>query len=276
MKVFIIPNFQKQKTAAVFKETVAILGELGAETIVTEQNAGGNFGTVMSEEEAFAVCDAVIAIGGDGSIIHAAKKASGYGKALLGINCGRVGYLSGLESGSLGKLKAFVNGEYSVENRNMMCAEFVSDGKRYKKEFLNDAVVSKGTLSRIIDVGAEFSDSSVHYRADGVIVSTPTGSTAYSMAAGGPIVAPELDVMIITPISAHSFQNRSIVLGAGEKIELVNESEPDNEVYISIDGEESYRLNAGARVAVKRAERTVKLIRIENKPFFKTLANKII
>ena len=157
-----------------------------------------------------------------------------------------------------------------------MCAEFVSDGKRYKKEFLNDAVVSKGTLSRIIDVGAEFSDSSVHYRADGVIVSTPTGSTAYSMAAGGPIVAPELDVMIITPISAHSFQNRSIVLGAGEKIELVNESEPDNEVYISIDGEESYRLNAGARVAVKRAERTVKLIRIENKPFFKTLANKII
>ena len=109
-----------------------------------------------------------------------------------------------------------------------------------------------------------------------MIVSTPTGSTAYSMAAGGPIVAPELDVMIITPISAHSFQNRSIVLGAGEKLEPVNESEPDNEVYISIDGEESYRLNAGARVAVKRAERTVKLIRIENKPFFKTLANKII
>ncbi len=276
MRIYLIPNFQKERTRDTLQKTAELLRGLGAELLASFEQCKALGCTPVTEEEGFSHADTVIAIGGDGSIIHAAKTASLYNKAVLGINCGRVGYLSGLEPESLDKLKALLSGDYIVESRRMLSAEFMSEGAEQRLCILNDAAVTRGRLSRMIDVGVGFGETSINYRADGVIVATPTGSTAYSMAAGGPIVAPELDVMIITPVSAHSFQNRPIVLGTDEPISLINRSATDNEVYISVDGEAPYLLSAGAEVKILRSEHTVKLIKIENRPFVETLAKKII
>lgn len=276
MKVYIIPNFLKEKTDVCLKNTYDKLISLDNEIIFSENICCGYKATYLSENDAFFACDYVIVIGGDGSIIHEAKKAAQYNKSVLGINCGRLGYLSGIEADEIDKLEAIQEGKYFIENRSMMVAEFESGQKKYKEEFLNDAVVSKGAISRIIDVSVNFQDSSVNYRADGVIVATSTGSTAYSLSAGGPIVSPELDVTIVTPISAHSFQNKSIVLPTNEKLSIKNISPSNTEVYLSIDGEEVYKIDSESVVSFSKSPHQVKLIKIAKKSFFDTLANKIV
>lgn len=229
----------------------------------------------LPEEQAMEEADLVVVIGGDGSIIHAAKKAARYEKAVLGINCGRLGYLSGLEPEHLSSLSALLSEDYTVETRSMLSAAFESDHQLYHKEFLNDAVVSKGALSRMIDVNVSFSEGSLSYRADGLIVSTATGATAYSMSAGGPIVAPGLDAVIVTPISAHSFQNRSIVFPSQEALDIRNQSQEDIEVYVSIDGEDAYLLESGGCVTIGRTLHKARILKIENRSFFDTLSEKL-
>ncbi len=276
MKIYIIPNFSKEKTALTLKNTVKKLQSLGMEIIFSEKISSEYNHCIMLEDEAFRTADLIIVIGGDGSIIHAAKKAADYNKSVLGINCGRLGFLSGLEYDETDLLDAVNSGDFTIENRNMMIAEFQSEGKKYKEEFLNDAVISKGAISRIIDVSVNFSDSKVCYRADGVIIATSTGSTAYSLSAGGPIVAPELDVTVVTPISAHSFQNKSIVLNSAEKLTVTNNSPKNTSVYLSIDGEQAYKIDTNQSVTFLKSDRQVKLVKIAKKSFFETLSNKLV
>lgn len=275
MKIYLVPNFNKEKTPAVFNDVIAFLKKHGAEITVSDEALIDNEFVFLSEREALCECDMVIVIGGDGSIIHTAKKAAVHNKAVLGINCGRVGFLSGLESKNTESISRIFNGIYKTERRDILTASFECDGKSYNLPFLNDAVISRGTVSRMIDLEVGFGDNSIDYRADGVIISTSTGATAYSMAAGGPIVDPELNAMIVTPISAHSFKNRSIVLKNSEKLTVTNTSGDDNDVFITIDGEESFKLESNYNVTISRSELVARLIKIDNTSFFNTLSDKL-
>ena len=275
MKILVISNFSNQKAGGVYVETVNVLLKLGCEVIVTSESDKISNETVMRCSDAYKKCDRVIAIGGDGSIIHVAKKAAAYRKPVLGINCGRLGYLSGLEADNLSRLNDFVSGNYTVECRSMLTAEFTLRGKKVKKSFLNDAVIAKGAISRMVDLKVGFDNNFVDYHADGVIVSTSTGATAYSMSAGGPIVAPDLDLILVTPISAHSFHNRSIALSVNTPLSITNNTERHSDVYLSIDGEQAFKLGKNDVVTISRSPLTAQIIKIDNVPFFETLSNKI-
>ncbi len=274
MKIYIVPNFNKSNTKSVFERAYNILKENGVQIIISENIDYVDGYLFLPEKEAFYECDVVIVIGGDGTLIHTAKKAAIYKKSVLGINCGRVGYLSGLEPENLDKLTKLISGEYKTEIRMILSASFENDGKTVCLPFLNDAVITRGSVSRMIDLSVGFGGSRVAYRADGVIISTSTGATAYSMAAGGPIVDPELDIIVVTPISAFSFNNRSIVLNNSEELTVKNVSNPKNDVYVSIDGEESYKIKTLQTVKITKSSLVAKLIRIDNTSFFDTLSEK--
>lgn len=275
MKIYLVPNFIKEKTKYVFKKCTEILLNLSCELIVSDQTILSDDYIYMKENDAFYNCDIVIVIGGDGTIIHTAKKASVYNKAVLGINCGKVGFLAGLEIDNLSRLNCLIEGDYKIESRNILKASFVVNDNIVSLPFLNDAVVIRGSVSRMIDVSVGFGESCVDYRADGVIISTATGSTAYSMAAGGPIVDPELNAILVTPISAFSLSNRSLVLKNSEQLTITNNSDPNNDVFISLDGENSYKIESGNKIVISNSSLIANLIKIDNVSFFDTLSDKL-
>ena len=275
MKIYLVPNFNKEKTKEVFDKVTDILLSAGCEILISDITQKNSNYIYLSEAEALFNCDYILVIGGDGTIIHTAKKAAIYNKSVLGINCGRVGYLAGLEIKNLDKILCLLSGEFKIESRNILNASFNNDGVLLSLPFLNDAVITRGSISRMIDVSVGFNDSSIDYRADGVIISTATGSTAYSMAAGGPIVDPKLNAIIVTPISAYSLSNRPLVLNNSEELTVTNISDVQNEVYISLDGESSYKINQYEKITISNSTLIARLIKIDNVSFFDTLSEKL-
>lgn len=221
-------------------------------------------------------CDFVIAYGGDGTILNAAKKAAYYNKSVLGINGGRLGYTAGLESNELSLLKNLKTGEYTIDERMMLEVTVSSEDKQKKFYCINDAVVSRGALSRIVDISLNVGENEImHTRSDGIIVSTPTGSTAYSLSAGGPILDPSIGGVLITAICAHSLFDRPIVLSDKETVKIMVKQKGDTETYLTIDGQTSVKIDQDNTVTVKKAEDfSAKLIRIKNESFMNILNKK--
>ena len=220
--------------------------------------------------------DFAIAFGGDGTIIHAAKLCSAYKKSVLGINGGRLGYTAGIEQNELYLLNKLKLGEYIVDKR-MMLEVCVSDESGEQKFYCaNDAVVSRGSLSRIVDISLEVGENEIlHTRSDGVIVSTPTGSTAYSLSAGGPILDPSVGGILITAICPHSLYSRPIVLNEKETVRIKVQQTGDLEAYLTVDGETGIKLNKNDVVTVKKTDDfTVDFIRIKNESFMNILNKK--
>ena len=215
--------------------------------------------------------DILVVIGGDGTIIHSAKRAAEYSKPVLGLNAGRVGYLAGLEGNELDKLKNLITGDYKIKNRMLLSVK-VGDKEYFS---LNDAVISKGPLSRMIDITVTLDGEHISYRADGLIAATPTGSTAYSLSAGGPIVDPDLDTIILTPICPQSLYARPILIAPNEEIQISVTPPEDTGAYITIDGEQACPILEGQTVTVKRADNMrVGIIELQKGVFLNALADK--
>lgn len=278
MKVMIIPNFEKKNALSCTLAVCRHLENAGTEILMGQESAelvedpAVRFG---DPEEQMQLCDAVIAIGGDGTIIHAAKNAVRYAKPVLGINAGRLGFLAGLEQDELEKLSRLVTGNYEIEER-MMLEVIHSTAEKEESYFaLNDAVVSKGSLSRMIDLEIYCMDRFVaSYRADGIILSTPTGSTAYALSAGGPIIEPSMNSIAMTPISPHSLFDRTILFSAENELTVRSTSETGTEVYLTIDGETGIRLSPGDGLTVKKSAVPARIIRIRNRAFYEVLNQK--
>ncbi len=218
-------------------------------------------------------CDLSISVGGDGTTLNVAKIAAEANKATLGINAGRLGFMSGLEKNELKLLKNLVDGSYEIEERMMLSATI--DGKEY--HCLNDAVISRGDLARLIDIsvysdGREVTTS----RADGMIFSTPTGSTAYSMAAGGPVLSPDNHCYVVTPICPHSLINRSIVFSSDKMLDVTVNNDKNNNAYLSIDGEKSIPIQSNMHITIAKSSLTAKLIKIKPDNFYEILNKKIV
>ena len=219
--------------------------------------------------------DFAVAFGGDGTILHAAKMLAPYNKGVLGINGGHLGYTAGLEVDELDLLSGLHSVHYKIDKRMMFEITVNSDESKYY--CINDAVISKGALSKIIDISVMAGGNAIiHTCSDGVIVSTPTGSTAYSLSAGGPILDPSINSILITPICPHSFFSRPVVLSEDEIIKVRVNNRGGAEAYLTSDGETSIKISENDVITIKKAECiTANLIRIKDESFMNILHNKL-
>lgn len=233
-----------------------------------------------NEANLMELCDIAIAIGGDGTTLNIAKKAANKGKPVLGINAGRLGFMSGLEKDELELLNKVVLSDYSIDERLMLEAQIIDrDAKTVIATFkcLNDAVISRGNFARLIDIEILSNARNVSkMRADGIIISTPTGSTAYSMAAGGPVVSPEADCIIATPICPHSLMDRSIIFSTDCELNIKAGNDKSDCPVLNIDGQEAIVLEDGQSVRIRVSDTKTKLIKIKPENFYEILNKKII
>lgn len=222
--------------------------------------------------------DLLISIGGDGTIIHSAHRAAAFDKPILGINAGRLGFLAGLEKQELHLLGALINNDYTVDNRMMLSVKHY-EGDNFIREYvcLNDVVIGRGNSLRLCEVEATSEGKRIFdYQADGVIVATPTGSTAYSLSAGGPVVDTAIESLILTPICNHSLFSRSMIFRADSVIELKVKNPEISLPLFSCDGENGVTMGAESRLIVTRSDKFAKIIRIKSDSFADILSHKLI
>jgi NAD+ kinase len=247
---------------------------------VVEENAGR--GPEPSLDLAADPVDLVVALGGDGTFLRASRLAVGTDVPVLGVNIGRLGFLTAIPAARLeAGLDQVVSGEAILEHRFRLRATLQRDGEFSRDEFyaLNDVVVHTSGAARVTPLTLSVGDPGDmeevgSFAADGVIVSTPTGSTAYSMSAGGPIIAPNVEALVVTPICPHSLAVRPLVLPAEETIR-VGSLDPDSDHQLTIDGQVVRHLAPEESVFVAREERPLALVRLPGQTFFKTMRRKL-
>ena len=214
--------------------------------------------------------DMVICFGGDGTILHMAKAATRKGIPILGVNIGTMGFMAELESTELDKLARIARGDYTLDSRMMLDVTVQRDRDIIFHDIcLNDAVVTKGAVARIVHLAVKCDGiQAMECGGDGVIISTPTGSTAYSYSAGGPIVEPEAENISITPICAHEMGSRSIVASDKRVVTVEMVQNARRNAYLSVDGGRAVRLNMGDIATIKKSHLTTKLVRLKDRSFY--------
>ena len=214
--------------------------------------------------------DLVICFGGDGTILHMAKTATRRGIPILGVNIGTMGFMAELESTELDKLALLAKGEYTLESRMMLDVTVQRDRDIIFHDIcLNDVVVTKGAVARIVHLEVKCDGvPAMECGGDGVIVATPTGSTAYSFSAGGPIVEPEAKNIIITPICAHDVGSRCIMTSDKRVINVAIVKNARRNAFLSVDGGKAQRINMGDMVTIKKSNLETKLLRLKDRSFF--------
>ena len=230
-----------------------------------------------SREQVAAASDLLLVLGGDGTLLAAARVAAPRGIPILPINMGSLGFLTSFMLEELyPALEDILAGRLTISERVMLHAELQRGDKILDKQtVLNEAVINKGALARMIELELSIDKDFVcRYRADGLIVASPTGSTAYSLSAGGPIVHPSVESFIITPICPHTLSDRPVVVGDTSIIE-VKLSAGTESVFLTLDGQKGIPLQATDRVRISRAQQLLKLIQTPNKSYFEILRNKL-
>jgi NAD+ kinase len=235
----------------------------------------------VTRDELPRACDLLVVLGGDGTLIGMADRIaeSAADVPILGVNFGSLGFLTEITLPELyPSLEAVLKGTAKIEERMMLRSRTLRGGKVHTDRLaLNDVVITKGALSRIIDLEVEIGGRPImRVRADGLIVASPTGSTAYNLAAGGPILHPEVDALLLTPIAPHMLTNRPVVIPASSDVRVrpaVNAS--NEEVYITIDGQSGHALQSDDEIAITRAERPLRLVRASTRTYFDVLRQKL-
>jgi NAD+ kinase len=279
LKIGIIAKANIDEPLEITKNLTTWLKEKNVEVFV-EKVLGDQIGHMNSVEQAELpeLVDVILVFGGDGTFLGMSRLACKHGTPILGINLGGLGFLTEVTVDELyPMMERIIEGNYEVEERQMLLTTIHREKNIIGTyEVLNDVVINKGAVARIIDLGIYIDDSHVTtYKADGIILSTPTGSTAYSLSAGGPIVHPTIPVTIITPICPHTLTNRQLVVSSDMKVEIkVTTHEPDT--YLTLDGQIGVRLNTGDIIEVQRADTSVKLIKSPYRDFFTILKTKLM
>ncbi len=228
-------------------------------------------------QEELKTADLLLCFGGDGTILHAAKDALPYDIPVLGVNMGSVGFMAELEHGELELLTRLAEKKYTIEHR-MILDVAVRRGREvlFRDLALNDAVVTKGAVARVIDLSVRGDGVHVYeFSGDGVILATPTGSTAYSMSAGGPIVEPTAENILVTPICAHSLQAKPLVMGRDRVVSVRIGRQARKTAYLSVDGGRAFRLSGGDVVEVRRSRRVTRLVRLMDHSFYEIINQKL-
>jgi NAD+ kinase len=252
------------------------LGRRGLEPVLDEAGARARPDAGGAPFDSGAACDLVIVLGGDGTLLSVARTLE-VEVPILGVNLGRLGFLTEVNRTELyASLEDVLAGRYALEARSMINVELIRGGSAVQQfRVLNDAVIGKSALARIIELTLEVDGKLVSlYRADGLIVSTPTGSTAYNLSAGGPIIDPALPIIVITPICPHTLSQRPIVVPSTSAIEVTLET-PREEVYLTLDGQEGEGLECGDVVRLTPSQLSARLVRTSGRTFYDSLRGKL-
>ena len=231
----------------------------------------------VSRPQIPAMVDLILVLGGDGTLLSVARLVGSQGTPVLGINLGSLGFLTEVSIDELyPSLEKVLAGEGSVESRMMLTAHVHRRGERIAEyHILNDVVINKGALSRIIELETSVNDQKVTtYRADGLIVSSPTGSTAYNLSAGGPMIHPLMECMVLTPICPFTLTNRSIVLPATADLKIILSSET-GDCFLTVDGQVGLGIQQGDRIEVRRAQFDFQLVRSLTRSYYEIARAKL-
>ena len=275
-KIVIIPNQNKEGALDVMCKIASIISQNGAEAFVDNRYLKYCSGYATGYSEFIYDCDLIVVIGGDGSVIDASVQAVECGVPILGVNLGNLGYLAEIEPESLDSLNKLFTGEYSIEDKMLLTAKKKNQEKEMiaSRHAVNDVIISHESYLGV----AEFmlitdGEETVKYRADGIIFSTPAGSTAYSLSAGGPVVDHGINSILATPICPHSFFNRSIIFNENSKLTVKNTGK--SQLKISIDGRLFETLENGEECVITKSEKSLKMLAFNANNMFSTLFSKM-
>lgn len=279
LKVGIIPNFTREKALDVTKNTILELEKLNIDYYF-DINSKTNFPLDVNDshfiDKIYEIVDVIIAIGGDGSFIHTAKETAVHKKPVLCINAGNLAFLAGLEGNELSLLEKLISGDFTTDKRMMLEVSLKeNENEKLLGYCLNDVAIARGSEIKLVDLDVFCNDRKINnYRADGVVVSTPTGSTAYSWSAGGPVIDPDLQCIMLTPICTHSPLNRSLVFNENSIIRVKPINNNQN-VCVSTDGEKSIELSQNSEIIISKSDYYAEFIRIKSDEFFDILNSKL-
>lgn len=280
--VFVWPNLGKETMADAVEEALHIILSHGAAIILPEESRGLEIHCdttiqYLPQDEAIRACDFILSLGGDGTILRIAEWAALEQKPLLGVNLGHVGFMTELEHAEMDKIGSVFDKAYCLDERMMLELRVQRHGQTLIEQLaLNDVTVSKAMLFRVIQIGI-FADSVpvTSFMGDGVVVATPTGSTGYSLSAGGAIIEPVAENIIVTPVCAHNFYAKSFVFAPEREICITAEGPEDSGVCVSVDGRDGLELQPGDRICIRRALQKTQLIRVKGRSFYNILQQKL-
>ena len=282
-RVVMTPNPYRDRDFACVRQAQRILEEAGVEVkICLAFDVDPSFqlpeGVPISNlQEELKSAEALICFGGDGTILHSSKLAMRRNIPILGVNIGTVGFMAELESGEMEQLARLARDDYRIDERMTLYVRLLHEGRViYRDVALNDAVVTKGAVARVIQT-AVFLDGveAMNFSGDGLIAATPTGSTAYSMSAGGPIVEPQADNIILTPICAHDLQPRSLIAAPQRRVEIQIGRVNRRNAFLSVDGGKAMRVYGGDRILLECGNQKTKLLKLKNTSFFDLVKSKL-
>ncbi|MBE3584679.1 NAD(+)/NADH kinase [Desulfofundulus thermocisternus] len=275
----LVVNLGKQEVAPLVEQIIDWLTARGCRVVMAHDTASalGHSEMGLPREQLVQIAEVMLVLGGDGTLLRCAREAAPRGIPLLGINFGHLGFLTEIDAPELWPgLEKLLAGRYSVEERMMLEARVLRGGQMVQQVTgLNDAVITKGAFARLIFLETYVDEQLVTtYPADGLIVATPTGSTAYSLSAGGPLVTPELDLMVVTPICPHSLWARPLVIKATSQVKVIIRSKL-GEVMLTVDGQQGYKLEFNDMVLIRQSAHRARLIRLKKRSFFYLLRQKL-
>ncbi len=276
--IAIFPNTDRDTDFSATRAVAEILHGFG-KTVMLDSSLRGRADVDAEfdeKHELLAKCDLIVVLGGDGTILRVANDAAEFDIPIMGINLGHLGFLAQAESDETGVFSRLFAGEYTVRRSMMLEARIFSDGKQSGSYTALNDVILRGEQSKMISAEVEIGGTVTdRYLADGVIVATSTGSTAYSLSCGGPIVHPSLDCMILTPICPHTLKSRCIVVPPDSRVRVRIDAEYRSDAAVRTDGETVGTLGRGDYIEIVRSSRCASLINLNGKSFFDVIRNKL-
>lgn len=285
-RIMVQTNILKEKALLVSRRVILLLQQSGAEVLVSLEQQQRIAELLpeeacrrvcfLPEEEIYEACQVIVVVGGDGTILRMAEPASRYHRPVLGVNCGTIGFMSEIEPEELELLQQLLDGNYTRDDRILLdvTVQDQTGQEVFRRAALNDAVVSRGFINKVLPLTVCVDGQEVFsFGGDGVIIATPTGSTAYSLAAGGPVLAPSSDCLVVTPICPHSLSVKSFVISAGSEVVVTPDCD-GRQVFLSPDGED-YQLKDGDRVILRKSQRIFSLLRIKGQGFYEIIRKKL-
>lgn len=277
----IVSGAALESSRRVLDDIAHFISRLGCEVVIehdTAQHLGLSLYPTLKMPEIGSQCDLGLVIGGDGTMLGVGRQVARYGLPLIGINQGRLGFITDIPLERYAQaLQAMLQGQFEEEKRSMLHAQVWRDKHCvFDALAMNDVVVNRGATSGMVELRIEVDGRFVStQRADGLIIATPTGSTAYSLSAGGPLIAPSAAVFVITPICPHSLSQRSLVLSDQSVVKIAPEVSETGPMVFAVDGRDTTRIGPGDWIEVKKAERVLRLLLLEDHSFYQALRQKL-
>ena len=283
MKIGLIVNTSKKQTADCAEHIIKLMHENNAQIMLNisakeylSSDISGSITYYDCDESVIRNSDVAITVGGDGTIIHNAKFAAMYKKPLIGVNMGRIGFVAGIECEELDELNKILIKNYKTQRRMLLKVMHKRGDNVQEYVAVNDVAIARDTLDSVLDISVALNNEPIiNYRADGMIFATPTGSTAYSLSAGGPVIEPDMDCILLTPICPHSLSSRQVVFSNKSVLTATVDNASQRVSHLTIDGQTHLKINHGDEIIISKSDLELELIILKEKNFYTLLNEKL-